>query len=461
MSFIPGISAPSSITVTGASERTPILNGYLFNAGINKPEISSAITEKFRKKFKMTTLINRIGAYSPVASDTFSWSIQDRQRMSATIGSGVTGLPTASLNLVLSDIDYAASATDGYFIVGDVVRTEAGVLLRVTAVGNSGSDQQITVAKLDGTNITSGEIDNSEKIGHVFNAFEEGSTGPKGRLFVPDGEYNYTQIFRRSTKVTGGALTQKSWIYDGNGAEVAWYFKNEDYMFEEFAYDQELALMFGTRSSSGNRKTSQGIWDRVVTNAGGQIVNFASASKIAETHLQELITKLNRQAGSDELILLAGSEAVSDIHIALKPYFMNGGVDYGTLGQNLLGLDVSSYKFAGKTLHLMHYPLFDDDRALPFVSTPTATKVNFRHTALALDMGDTENGEALISMCYRQLGDEQRKFIHKLIPGMHGGTGDNGGIAANSFDGYEVQVLAEVGWKVMLPNQMGALIATS
>lgn len=455
MAFVPGVSAPSSITTTGTSVRHPLLNGYLFNAGINAPEISQFVTEKYKKKYKMTALLNRIGAYKPVSSDTFSWSIQDRQRKSATVGSGDgTG---ATLTLVLSDIDYTASETDGYFVVGDVFRTETGILGRVNSVSNSGSDQSIVVSRVDGSNWAAADIADGEKIGHLFNAFEEGSDGPKGRLSVPESEYNYTQIFRRGLKISGSALTQKAWVNNGE----AWYFQNEDYMFEEFAYDQELALMFGVRSSVSNRKTSQGIWDRVVTNAGGQVVNFASGTGISETDLQSLITPLNRQAGSDELLLLCGSDAITDLNIALKPYYMNGGVDFGSLGQNLVGLDVAAYKFAGKTLRLMHYPLFDDDKALQFTSTPTATKVNFRHVALALDMGDTDNGEPLISMCYRQLGDEQRKFKHKIIAGMHGNSDDNGGMASNSFDGFEVQVLSEVGFKIMLPNQSGALVPTS
>lgn len=455
MAFVPSISAPSSITTTGTSVRHPLLNGYLFNAGINMPSISQFVTEKYKKKYKMTALLNRLGAYKPIASDTFSWSIQDRQRKSATVGSGDgTG---ASLTLVLSDIDFSSGATDGYFIVGDVFRTEAGILGRVNSVSNSGSDQSIVVSRVDGENWAAGDIADGELIGHLFNAFEEGSDGPKGRLSVPSSEYNYTQIFRRGLKVSGSALTQKAWVNNGE----AWYFQDEDYMFEEFAYDQELALMFGVRSSVSNRKTTQGLWDRIVTQAGGQVTNFASGTGISETDLQALITPLNRQAGSDQLLLLCGSDAITDLNIALKPYYMNGGVSYGSLGENLVGLDVASYKFAGKTLNLMHYPLFDDDKALPFVSTPTSTKVNFRHVALALDLGDTDNGESLISMCYRQLGDEQRKMKHKIISGMHGDSNDNGGQAANSFDGFEVQVLAEVGYKIMLPNQMGALVPTS
>jgi hypothetical protein len=103
----------------------------------------------------------------------------------------------------------------------------------------------------------------------------------------------------------------------------------------------------------------------------------------------------------------------------------------------------------------MHYPLFDDDKALPFVSTPTSSKVNFRHAAIILDLGDVDGGVPNISQCYRELAGEQRKFIHKVIPGMHGGSD---GIASNSFDGFEVQVEAELGFRLIQPSLHAALV---
>jgi hypothetical protein len=453
---VPGIQNPSS-AYTGpyATGRNPILQGYVFNAQLEKPEVSSFITEKFKDRYKMTTLLNRLGAYKPVANGVYSWFIQDRQRLSATLGT-VAGLPATTFTTTLTDIPADASGNLGYFIVNDLVRTESGAILRVSAVSNSGGVQQVTFVKVGGGSIAAADAATGEKIGHISNAFEEGSTGPNGRLFLPSESYNYTQTFRRGCKVTGSALTEKTWIND-----ESWYWKNEDYTFDEFAYDQELSLMFGVRAAdtATGLRTSQGIWDKVVTAGGGQNVSFSSGVGIAESDLQQLITRLNRQAGSSNLLMLCGSEAVTDIQIALKNYFLAGAVDYGAFGGNTVGLDASTYKFGGKTLTLMHYPLFDDDRALPFVATPTTSKVNFRHVALALDLGDTENGEPLIQTMYRELGGEQRKFIHKVIPGMHGGaSADNGGIASNSFDGFEVQIEAEIGWKMLLENQSGALI---
>lgn len=445
-----GVGYPSGALTSGNSVRNPILNGYVFASGIALPEHSAFLTERY-KQFTMTSLIDRLGAYEPVQNDTFSWSILDRTRNSATISSGDGTGATVTLTL-----DAAAdSANLGAFLVDDVLRTETGTLVKVTAVGAAGGFQTITVARLDGTNVVAADFADGEKLGHAFTAFDEGSSGPNGRLFLPSEAYNYTQIFRRGVKVTGSALNQKSWLNGGK----SWYWTVEDKMFEEFAADQERAVMFGVRTSVGNKKTMNGIWNRVVTGAEGQVVNYASSTGITESDLQSLIVSLVREGSSNDLVVLCGSDAMADIQQALKAYAVNGGIDYGSFGNNLAGLDFYTYKFFGKTLHFKYYELFDDVKTLPFVSTPTATKINFRHVALALDMGSPD--EPLIKLKYRDGDGGQRKMIHKVISGMHGDSSDAGGMASNSFDGWEVQVLSEIGLQHTLPNRSGALIASS
>jgi hypothetical protein len=457
---IPAISYPSSLSGTNAvKSRDPILQGYIFDAGLQMPEISSILTYLY-PQYTSLALFDRLGASSGIQNDTFSWFIQGRTRKSATVSSGVSGLPAASQTLTLDTV--ATGADLGYFVIGDLVRTENGTILRVNSVGDAGGFQTITVGKPSGSNIAVGDIANAEKIGHLSTSFEEGSTGPKGRFVTPTEEYNYLQIFRRGIKVSGSALDTKSWI-DLPGGKRSWFFESEGAMFKEFMADIERNVMFGVRSVSGTRKTSRGIWDRVVTSAEGQIQNFATAGGITETDLQALITKLVRENSSDELFGLCGSEAMNDIHVALKPYAMNGAVQYGSYGSNLAGLKFQEYNYMGKSLKFAHYALFDDAETLPFVTTSTSTKTNFRHAALFLDMGDNGSGEKLISLKHRDGDGGNRKFAHAIVPGMHTGSGtqQGGGFAASTFDGYEVSILSECGVKMMLPNRCGVLLPNS
>lgn len=447
-------SFPTGALVAGTTSRNPILQDYVFNAGMIQPEHSSWLLDLY-PNYRMTVLMDRIGGFSPIKNNTLTWNKLGRTRQSATISSGVSGLPAASLTLTLDTVSTGANL--GYFLQNDVIRTEAGVNLVITAVGASGGFQTITVAKYDGSNITSGEIANSEKIGHAWNRWAPGSTGPAGRIYLPDEEYNYTQIFRRGSKIDRGAFSNRIYLKEFGvlgAAGESWMFHNEQLDIAEHMRDLENAIMFGTRSSSSGTTTTRGIWDRVVTAAEGQVVNFTAATGISESDLQTIVTKLVREGGSSEMLVLCGSEAMADIQQALKQYIVNGGVSFGAFGGNTVGLDLIQYKFLGKTLNFTHYPLFDDDKLLPFVSTPTATKVNFRHVALFLDMG--QPGQKLIELKYRDGDLGPAKFVHKYINGMF--SMGEGSTAVNSFDGAEYQILSEIMVVLRGANRFGALV---
>lgn len=436
-----GLGVPSSPLVAGNTSRNPILQDYVFQAGLIEPSHSSWLFDIF-PQYRLTVLTDRLGGYVPLKNNIKSWSKLGRTRESATVSSGVSVLPAASLTLTLDTV--ATGANLGYFLPNDVIRTESGVLLVINSVSAAGGFQTIVVAKYDGSNIVTGDIANSEKIGHAFNRWAPGSTGPAGRIYLPDEEYNYTQIFRRGSKIDRGAFSNRIYLKEFGvlGAEgESWMFHNEKIDIMEHMRDLENAIMFGTRSSSGGTTTTRGIWDRVVTSAEGQVVNFTAATGISESDLQTIATRLARQGGSKELLVLCGSEAMMDIQQALKQYVVNGGVSFGAFGGNTVGLDITQYKFGGFTMNFMHYPLFDDDKLLPFVSTPTATKINFRHVALFLDLGSP--GEKLLQLAYRDGDLGPAKFVHQYINGMFA-MGGSSGVASNSFDGAEYQLLSEI-----------------
>lgn len=450
-----GIGFPSGSLVGGTTSRNPILQDYVFQSGLIQPDHSSWLFDIY-PQYRLTVLMDKLGGFSPIKNDILSWSKLDRTRKSATVSVLSDALPVAATTLTLSDID--ASATElGYFLVNDVIRTENGTLLRVTAVGTSGSDQTITVANLGGGNIAAGAVAVSEKIGHAYNAWAPGSTGPAGRLYLPEEEYNYSQIFRRGSKIDRGSFSNRIYLKEFGvlGAEgESWMFHNEKIDIMEHMRDLENAIMFGTRSTvAGSYKTTRGIWDRVVTSAEGQVVNFTAATGISESDLQTLAVRLARQGGGKELLVLCGSEAMMDIQQALKQYVVNGGVSFGAFGGNTVGLDITQYKFGGFTMNFMHYPLFDDDKLLPFVSTPTSTKINFRHVALFLDLGSP--GEKLLQLRYRDGDLGPAKFVHQYINGMFPVDGN---MSANSFDGAEYQLLSEILVEYKGPNRSGVLV---
>lgn len=453
---MPAQGYPTPPLVGGTTARATILEGYVFQSGIHDPEHSKLLTYKY-PQYYMTALLDKLGASEPVAQSVFSWSIMDRTRKSATVSSISNGT-TATATVVTDVASDVANGNKGYFVIGDVIRTEAGELGRVTAIGESSLFQTIDVVRVLGGNWSTALINTSFKLGHVFEAFGEGTNGPEGRLFLPVEDYNYTTILKRAVKISGTEFTNRIILGDGK----AWYWTVEEILLKEFARDRELLVMFGERAS-GTVKVSKGILSYVI---GGGIINtYASATGVTEADLQDHITDLLPEGGSAEYLVLCGAQFLSKAQAALKDYAIQGAISYGTLGKNMAGLDFAGYRFLGKTIYFAYYELFNDLAVVPYVGTPSSSKINFSDFSLWLDLGVDSAGRRLITLKYKELaGSGQRKFIHKVINGMmapSGGSSDNGGFAANSFDGFEVQLLSEIGVECRLPNRMGILRSNS
>lgn len=452
---MPAQGYPTPPLVGGTTARTSIFDGYVFQSGILDIEHSKILTYKY-PQYYMTALLDKLNSAEPVARDVFSWNIMDRTRKSATytaLANGTTATATLTLDIA------AASPNLGYFQVGDVVRIgKTGELGRVSAIGISGGFQTIDIQRPDGTvwsttllpAVTSGDV-----IGHVFTAFGEGTNGPDGRLFLPVEDYNYTQIIKKSMKVTGSAMASRTLLGDGK----AWYFEVEDILMKEFARDREILVMFGKKADANGIKWSRGILDWVQTD--GISTTYAGTPGVSEADFQLHIERLLPEGGSGEYLALCGSRFLSRAMVALKDYAIHG-VSYGSFGNNMAGLDFKGYSFAGKTVYFAYYELFDDPAVLPSV-TASSSAINFKDFSLWLDLGTDNAGQKLIKLKYRAHNGIQRKFIHKIIPGMveFNSTGSEGGFAANSFDGVELQLLSEIGVEVRLANRMGILRAVS
>lgn len=444
--------------VGGTSAVNSIFESYVFQSGIYFPEFSKILTYKY-PQYYMTTLLDKLGAAEPVSQDVFSWDIMDRTRQSS-VYTALSGGTTPSATLTLNTTATGVTAGIGYFQVGDVVRiSKSGNLGVVSAIGTSSTFQTITINTPDGSNWSTTSlpaVTSADSIGHVFSAFGEGTNGPAGRVFLPTEDFNYTQILKRSMKVTGTEMSNKTILGDGR----AWYFTVEEILMKEFARDREILIMFGIKANSGGIKWSRGIYDWV--NTSGQLTTYSSTPGVSESDLQNHIAKLLPEGGSAEYLVLCGSTFLTKVMAALRDYKIFKSTE-GSLGNRMAGLDFEGYTFAGKTIYFAYYELFDDPQVLPYLSTPSSTITNFRDFSLWLDLGTDNNGRGLIKMKYKALNGAQRKFVHKVIPGMMSadGTGADGGFAANSFDGVEIQLLSEIGLEFRLPNRMGILRANS
>lgn len=401
--------------------------------------------------------MDRIGASEPTAQSTFSWNIMDRTRDAGT-ASSVTGVPGTSATFEITEFDFTSTNLGG-LVVGDIVLTEGGGLLRVTAVEVSSvlsNKQKVTVVRHDGGTIAATELANAMVFGLVFNAFGEGSNAPDGRLYLPVEDYNVTTILRKSFNISGSEFTNKTWL--GNGE--AWYWTIEDIHRKEFARDRELLILFGKLNASGV-KVSRGILDWVTSQ--GVITTYASSAGVSETDLMEHLRKLRVEGGSAEYLVLCGSKFYKNIQMAMRDYYIGGGISFGSFGSNEVGLDVRKYDFMGIKCNFVLYELFDDKKALPYSGTPSSTKIDYADFGLFLDLGSDSGGNKLIKLKYKEHGGYSRKFIQRLEVGMMNpsSTDMEGGLVASGFDGFRIHMLSEIGIEVRLANRMGIMRASS
>ena len=435
---------------SGNVETKTAQDGYLFASGVLAPEVSNILGHQF-PQYVATAMLERIGSYTGISRDQEEWFEQGRSRKGATItaGGGTTG---ATITLTL-DTDASTIGSGGYFLVKDIIMLESGKTAIVTAIGTSTTFQTITIAKLDGANFIAGDSADSESIGHLSNAHGEASTAPASRLFLPEQRYNQLQTIRRTCTISGKALTDKTYIDNG----ASWYYKQEMLDMAEMAKDRENAVMFSEISDQATLEpTCEGILPAVAR--GG--VNNVFGTAVVEDDIMNHIKDLLVSGGSGkEYTVFCGAQFLADAQKALKDYYKNGGVNYGTFSSSStkVGINPETYLFLGITINFVHYATFDDIATLPFAGTPDATKINYSNFSLWLNMGSGTEGEKLVSLKYKELNGQQRKFIYKKENGLAGNT-DN---VANGTDALSGHMLSEIMPELRNLNMHGTLRANS
>jgi hypothetical protein len=426
----------------------PILQGYVFASGIHEPEHSNYLSIKY-PQYYLTAILERLGRYEAISQDTWSWNEMDRTRRSAEVTAVALSGNTAEMTL---DVE-AASAGEGYFLVGDVIRTPSAVNGRVISIGQAGGFQTLVVARQDGQAWTAGDLAAGTAIGHAFNLFGEYSDAPKGRLYLPGESYNRLNILRRSTTISGSEFTNKTRIGKGD----SWYFTKEEIDMKEFARDREIAILTGQMSADNAAvKSGDGLLN-IVENYGTQTY---FTGKVNETVFQEHIRKMIMETDSKEFVALCGADFMMDASVALKEYAMNGAVNYGAFGSvDKVGLDLVPYHFMGKTINFVHYSMFDDQAVFPYSGAPSAQLRNYSNAALMLDLGSDAEGKKLVSLKYKELNGRQRKFIKTHEAGMMSPDGASSGMVSNGKDGFTTHMLSEIGVEVRTPKRHGIIRA--
>lgn len=445
MSFIPGVNTPSSISGTGTGKAdNGLYTNHIFNTGIEKPQVLETLLVKF-PQFYMLDIVEKLGLSKKISlyNGTYSWSKMGRTRKGSTVSS-VTNNTTASATIT-TDIVYTDANSAGYWLPNDsFFIPNSGVRGYVTAVGDSGGFQTITVSRVDGANWAVATLAAGMKIGHTGSIYGQGSSGSGGfRSYFPETDYNYSTIARRGIKITRNALKDKVVLGDGS-----WFYEHEDIEQKEFMKDIDAGLFFGTRyksSTFGGVSNSRGLLE--YAEEEGQEVTFSSAIGAQEADLKLLVEQLIPQGGSENILLASGLKLHSDLQSALGNNYRPVPT---SVFQERTGIKVETYHFMGKNITLLHLPMFHDETIVPQVTASSVAK-DFRNFGIALDLGPVGGGKSNFEVGYVQ------EVTQKAITGMASDKFE----VSNAFDGAQFELLAEYMPICYQPHRLGLLYANS
>jgi hypothetical protein len=441
----PGINVPSSISGGGNIKRdSGLYSNHIFNVGLERPQILESLLVKFPKSY-LLKLTEKISASRQLYNNTFNWTVMDRTRSAATV-TAISNGTTASATLTL-DTPYDSSAdAAGYWLVGDTFYSPSGKSRGiVTAVGNSGNFQTITVARPDGSNWSTTTINTGFLIGHTGTSFGQGSAGSGGfRSYLPTQDYNVSTISRRGIKITRNAMKDRTVLEDGS-----WFHHQEDFEHKNLLVDIEATALAGSRyknTSIGGRSQSRGLIE--YAEGSGQNVTYSGSIGVQEADLMLFIEQLVPQQGSDDIILLTGLK----LHSALQRVLGNNYREIPTSEQprQLAGLNFQSYYFFNKRIHFQYYDLFSDPTIFPAVSA-SSTAYDFREFGIALDFGQVD-GQIGGPVTNIEMGWVQ-PVTQKAITGMASESYE----ISDPFDGAQFELLTEFMPICYMPNRLGLL----
>ena len=236
-----------------------------------------------------------------VESPRIEWGEDDYTPQWAKVTTGVAASAGATtitlqdnLNVVPGDILLAPQA-------GAIVPEQ----LRVISVGSSNT---IVVARnTGGTGLR--VVPDGSMLMILGQAYEEGSTAPIAKTTVPEQRINYTQIFKRSIKLTGTQAASRQYFSGGDERR-----RLRQKMMEEFKIQMNRQFLFGQRSESMSGGPNQ----RPIRTTGGLnsyiATNRFNAGGVLTRKFFESFARRSFRFGNKKKVLLASSIVISAIY---------------------------------------------------------------------------------------------------------------------------------------------------
>lgn len=488
----------------------------LVDAMLKHPEIGSTLIQQY-PRFALTYLLERTGRFASVkimGDKSFEWKVLGRSNREIKLADITTlSVQTGAISAILPILNKDLSLNDVVMIgsaVGTVIGHTAADGSTVSVAKNKPQAllntqlQSHTVATADaygyeirfsngylGTDLVSGA-----SVARLGSAFGEGSLGTSVSESVayPETHKNWLTLNRRKQSITGGALTDVTWI-ENNGSKL-WYFTAEKLFTDEFMYQLELQRWFGRNNvataldaytfpgqpGAHDSNASALMGDGILAQIEGSIsmsynVGNQAGEGLTEDKLARFIAELSRNAKSpegNEWVVFTGTEGRYQFHRAMKDISVGASVVSGAAGaasggsmQSMktgsdvsLGVNFVSYYVLGNKLTIAYCPVFDDVNAFGAEAGVggNGSGGTMSGKMVFLDFSSVD-GVPNIQLIAKGADGMDRNYIKKYIPGMINPYDQKSMLAANGDDSFTCQIMSESGVIVRNPLSCGILSA--
>ena len=315
------------------------------------------------------------------------------------------------------------------------------------------------------------QITDMQKIGHVGNVNPMGSKRGYGNTRFPNWYENYNTIVRKRQEVDGTAASAVTWLRSGDQSYwipgAAW--GNNGFVNTMFGggrdggflYLQERMAWYGQTTVDANGQP--GLYDedgKPVFAGSGIFEQVPSAmtfdwdmNNSSEGFWIDRVAQFRQNSGqmSGTIDLEGGIGFIAEWTKQMKR-FIN---QTGGFAQNYMlgadknvnyGYDVVSYKVLDFVININENPLFSDPELLTDVDGNTG----FPDASFDFVMIDRTNSDGIPTI--QKIVKKDRGFVYKTIEGMVNPINPASVSAANSWDGWAVEMLCDSQYIVRKPN---------
>ena len=458
----------------------------LTRVGLMKPEVmTNALTMFEASHSTFASFLGRKGLtskdlYAGMDTDTFRvvgnrkvmWPIKGYPIRKGQILSH-TGGSTPGLN----GVEFTVNVNTDFFSKNDNLelvdrRTLLHVLGKSRVDSNTWAYRVKLVHNRAGAFCDPTLLDPGKEIGFGHTMFPELSEDAGEKHTYDEWHTEYIGIQRMKHTISGSANASKVWI-EHNGVRL-WDYQQNVNMLERWSMAMEHQMLFGKATVDANDRVYVQDDDGRDLIMGNGIIEQGDPSlrfyykNLTINQIEGVLEELQLQQTSDgmlEVAVCGGQRFYNNMQRLLRDVLKENPTPL--IEKTAEGMEIktafSYYTLGNVRLHFMQCKAFDS----PFrpIDRDQYGNNNMSERAFFVSLGNTIGGKPNIEMLTLGNGENDRRFVQRVVNGMTGngplvdGDGTNKMMLASSpVDGKQVHVLSESGVVMRNPRGFAQLI---